>query len=282
MGKFIINFTPTGMIPTKEITPHVPIFPDEIIKEVLEAKKFGVSITHLHARDKEGNPTWEKEVYKEIIQGIRDADGFNNNSLIVGVSTSGRNWPDFERRSECLDIDGAAKPEMASLTLSSLNFQGSASINSPEMIQKLAAKMKQRGIKPELEVFDSGMINFAKYLQKKQLIKPPHYFNIILGNIANAQTGLLDAGYMLANLPENAYWSMGGIGTAQLNMNTTGLLNGGGIRIGLEDNIYFDHKRQKKATNLELLKRIKEIAEKAGFTPYYPAEVRKIIEMEIQ
>lgn len=280
MGKYIINFTPNGMIPTKEMTGHVPVDPEEIIKEVIDAKKYGVSIVHLHAREKDGKPSWKKEIYKEIIDGIRSEDGYSDDSLIICVSTSGRNWPDFERRSECLELEGDSKPDMASLTLSSLNFYGSESINSPEMIQKLASKMKEKGIKPELEAFDSGMVNYAKYLWKKGLIKPPFYFNILFGNIFNAQAGLIDAGNIVAQLPENAYWSFGGIGNEQLKMNVTGIVHGGGIRIGLEDNIYFDRERKKIASNAELLRRITQIAELSGFTPYSPGEARKLLGLE--
>ncbi|HKI87803.1 MAG TPA: 3-keto-5-aminohexanoate cleavage protein [Draconibacterium sp.] len=282
MGKFIINFTPNGMIPTKRMTPHVPIDVEEIVKEVLNARKFGVSIVHLHARDTEGKPTWKKEIYKEIIDRIRAVDGYTNDSLIICISTSGRNWSDFERRSECLDLEGTSKPDMGSLTLSSLNFPGSASVNSPEIIQKLALKMKVKGIKPELEVFDAGMINFAKYLHKKGMIEPPFYFNAILGNISNAQSGMLDAGYLVTQLPENSYWSFGGIGNAQLKMNTVGILNGGGIRIGLEDNIYFDNDREHLASNKDLLDRINEIASLLESAPYTPAEVREMLNMQVE
>ena len=118
MGKYIINFTPNGMIPTREMTRHVPVDPDEIIKEVLEARRYGVSIVHLHAREKDGKPSWKKEIYREIIEGIRREDGYTDESLIICVSTSGRNWPDFERRSACLELEGISKPDMASLTLS--------------------------------------------------------------------------------------------------------------------------------------------------------------------
>ena len=281
MGKYIINFTPNGMIPTKGMTPHIPVNPSEIINEVLEARKYGISIVHLHARNSAGEPAWNKEIYKEIIDGIRREDGYSNDSLIICVSTSGRNWPDFERRSECLELEGASKPDMASLTLSSLNFYGSASVNSPEMIQKLAAKMIEKGIKPELVTFDSGMVNYAKYLQKKGLLKPPFYFNIILGNIFNAQAGLIDTGNILAQLPENSYWSLGGIGAEQLKMNVTGILFGGGIRIGLEDNLHFDGDRKQLASNMDLLKRITEIAEKTGAQPYSTAEARQILGLTI-
>jgi len=281
MQKYIINFTPNGMIPTKETTPHVPVSPEEIIKEVLEARKFGISMVHLHARDKDGYPTWKKEVYKEIIDGIRKVDGYDNNSLIICVSASGRNWPDFERRSECLELKGDSKPDMASLTLSSLNFSNSASMNSPQMIQKLALKMKDNGIKPELEAFDSGMINYARYLIKKGLLEPPYYFNLIFGNMFSCQSELLDMGVLLSHLPEQSYWSFGGIGNMQLNTNLTGILNGGGIRIGLEDNIYFDSERKTLSTNLQLLERIRKITDLVEKKPYTPAEVRKLLNLEL-
>lgn len=282
MRKFIINFTPTGIIPTREITPHLPITADEIIKEVIEARKYGISIVHLHARDENGHPTWDKKIYKEIIDGIRSVDGYNNNSLIICVSTSGRNCPDFERRSECLELEGTSKPDMASLTLSSLNFSGSVSVNSPTMIQKLAARMLEKGIKPELEAFDSGMINYAKYLHNKGLITPPFYFNLLLGNISNSQAGLLDAGYMISQLPENTYWTLGGIGASQFKMNVTGINFGGGIRIGIEDNIYFDNQRNDLCTNMELLHRINKIAKLLEAAPYTPAETRILLGLEIE
>jgi uncharacterized protein (DUF849 family) len=277
----IINFTPTGMIPTKEMTPHVPVSPQEIIKDVLEARKYGVSIVHLHARDKDGVPTYSKEIYKEIIDGIRREDGYDNNSLILGVSTSGRNCPEFEKRSECLELAGKSKPDMASLTLSSLNFNQMASVNSPDMIQKLAQKMKERKIKPELEAFDVGMINYAHYLFKKKLLKPPFYFNLLLGNIACAQANILNLGVMLSELPENSIWSVAGIGDAQLKMNLNGIINGGGIRIGLEDNIWLTPERKSLATNLTLLKRIKDFCDLFEIKIATPSEVRERLDLNI-
>ncbi|WP_321343406.1 3-keto-5-aminohexanoate cleavage protein [uncultured Draconibacterium sp.] len=281
MKKYILNFTPNGMIPTKDQTKYVPVSPEEIVGDVLEAKKFGASIIHLHARDKDGSPTWKKSIYKEIIDGIRAADGYSNDSLIICVSTSGRNWPDFERRSECLELTGKSKPDMASLTLSSLNFSASASTNSPEMIQKLAQKMLQNNIKPELEAFDPGMINYARYLQTKGLIKPPFYFNLLFGNIANSQTTFLDQATMLANLPEDSFWSFGGIGINQLKMNISAILNGGGIRVGIEDNIYFDEDRKILASNSKLLERIQNISKLIEREPFSPGEVRKMLNLEL-
>jgi 3-oxoadipate:acetyl-CoA acetyltransferase len=274
MNKYIFNFTPTGMIPTKEMTPHVPIQPNEIVSQVLEAAEYGVNMVHLHARDKDdGKPSYKKEIYAEIINDIRK----KNKDLVLCVSTSGRNFSEFEKRSECLELSGKLKPDFGSLTLSSLNFNRQASINDPDMIQALAKKMLNNKIRPELEAFDLGMINYAKYLIKKDLIKPPYYFNLILGNIACAQADMLSLGLMIKELPENAIWSVGGIGNWQLKMNTMSIMEGGGIRVGLEDNIYFDEDRKHLATNLELIKRIGQIAKVLGKEPYSPKEAREIL-----
>ncbi len=276
-NKFILNFTPTGMIPTKKMTPHVPVTPDEIVEDVLQTANLGVTIVHLHARDPvTGEPTYEKKIYGEIIQGIRT----ENKDLILCVSTSGRIHNSFEKRSECLELDGESKPDFASLTLSSLNFNKQASINAPDMIKNLAKKMMDRGIRPELEVFDLGMINYAKYLIRKGLLDPPYYFNLILGNIACAQADMLHLGLMVNELPEESIWSVGGVGNSQFRMNVLSIVSGGGVRLGLEDNIWFDEERTRLATNYDLVKRIVSIAEIIGSRPYTPAEARDLLKLK--
>lgn len=274
---FILNFTPTGMLPTREMTQYVPITPPQIIEQVLEAAELGVNMIHLHARDPQtGLPTYKKEIYAEIISGIRK----KNEELVLCVSTSGRNFNEFEKRSEVLDLAGQLKPDFGSLTLSSLNFNNQASINSPQMIQNLAAKMLANRIRPELEAFDLGMINYARYLIKKDLIHPPYYFNLILGNIACAQANMLSLGLMVKELPDNALWSAGGVGNPQLSMNVMALLAGGGVRVGLEDNIWFDQDRTRLASNSDLVKRIMNIASDLGLRPYTPKEARKVLGLD--
>jgi len=158
--KVIINLCPTGMVPTKEQNPFLPVSPKEIINTALTCAKLGVSIIHLHPRDEDGNPTWRKEVFAEIISGIRE----KNDEIVINTTTSGRNWNEFEKRSECLELEGDLKPDMASLTVGSLNFINQESLNSPSMIERLANKMREKNIKPELEVFEPGMVHKAKYL----------------------------------------------------------------------------------------------------------------------
>ena len=275
--KLVINFTPTGMIPTKEMTPHVPITAAEIITDVLEAHKLGITMVHLHARDFEtGLPTYKSEIYAEIIAGIRKYAP----DLILCVSLSGRDFRKFEERAEPLELDGELKPDMGSLTLSSLNFNKQASLNEPEMIIALAGKMNERKIKHELEAFDSGMINYANYLIKRKLIAPPYYFNLILGNIACAQADILHAGVMIRDLPNQSLWSLGGVGNSQLSVNSVSISIGGGVRVGLEDNIWYDTNRTKLARNIDLLRRIHTIAEANERLIMSPKEMRQKLGLE--
>jgi len=274
----IINFTPTGMIPTKKMSPHVPVGVQEIVEDVLEAAEIGITMVHLHARDKQtGEPTYKAEVYGDIIAGIRKY----NHDLVITVSLSGRTFIDFEQRAEPLKLDGDVKPDMASLTLSSINFNREPSINSPDMIQSLAREMRLRDIMPELEAFDAGMINYAKYLESKGLLEPPHYFNLLLGNIACAQADLLHAGIMIRDLPPNSFWSLAGIGDSQLMMNSIAIAAGGGVRTGIEDNIWYDGKRTRLTRNADLINRIHRLAESNEREIMTPGELRGLLKLEI-
>ena len=273
----IINFTPTGMIPTKEMTHHVPIATSEIIEDVHEAFELGITMVHLHARDEStGEPTHRAEAYGRIIEGIRKY----SKDLVLCVSLSGRTFKEFKKRAEPLQIDGSLKPDMGSLTLSSVNFNREDSMNSPEMIQSLAKEMKRKGILSELEAFDAGMINYAKYLERKGLLEAPHYFNLLLGNIACAQADLLHLGVMIRDLPPHSFWSVAGIGKVQLMMNSIAIASGGGVRVGLEDNIWYDNNRTMLARNIDLVRRIHTLAKANERKVMSSSEFRSLLNLE--
>jgi uncharacterized protein (DUF849 family) len=255
-SKTIINLAPTGMIPTTAMSAAVPVTPAQIIDDVRRCVPLGVSMVHLHARDAAEAPTYSREVFARIISGIRDA----HPDLVVTVTTSGRTYQEFEQRAAALRLDGDLGPDMASLTLGSVNFNKTASISSPDMIMRLAQEMQDNGIKPELEVFDLGMVNYAHYLIKKDLIQPPYFFNIILGNIAAAQAKLHHLGLIVSELPDDSYFCVAGIGDAQLDMNTLGIVMGNGARVGLEDNLWYDKARTVPASNSSLVERVVGIA----------------------
>tara|TARA_B110001450_G_scaffold231182_1_gene232892 strand:- start:979 stop:1803 length:825 start_codon:yes stop_codon:yes gene_type:complete len=251
--KTIINFCPTGMIPTKSINKNTPISPSEIVEQTHEAFELGITSVHLHARLHNEKPTFEKDVYRKIIEGVRK----HCPKLIICCSTSGRDFPSFNQRSEVIELS----PDMCSLTLSSLNFIKSASINAPDMIQSLLEKMIRFGVNPELECFDLGMINYGKYLLKKMNITSPSYWNIIFGNIAGIQPTFSQIGAAISQVPEDHFISLGGIGEYQLMTNSLAITSGLGVRVGLEDNIWYDKNKQIKASNIMLLKRIHQLIE---------------------
>lgn len=266
-----VCLAPTGMMPTKATNPYVPIEPVEIVDEVLAAAELGITYVHLHARDSTGQPTQSPDIYAEIVDGIRRF----NTELVICLSLSGRLVADPAMRALPLQLDGALKPDMGSLTLSSLNFVTQASVNAPGTIEYLAKDMLAKGIKPELEVFDLGMVNYAKVLIRRGLITSPCYFNVLLGSIASAQMSALELGTITSVLPPDSMWSLAGIGDAQLRATAVAIAMGAGVRIGLEDCLWFDRKRSKPATNLALLKRTLQLLELHDRAPMPPAAFRK-------
>jgi uncharacterized protein (DUF849 family) len=261
----IINFTPTGTQTTRD-NSFAPLTVNEIIDSVHEANEIGISIVHLHARDEVtlGN-SYKKEVYQKIIEGIKK----HCPDLLICVSLTGRNFPELEKRAEVLQLH----PDMGSLTMSSLNFPSGASVNQPNMILSLIDEMDKYGVQPEIECFDSGMLNYTNYLISKNVLKAPYHINVILGNIYNGQCDLGTLSTIKTNLPTNSYACLGGIGSQQLKAATYGLLDFDGIRIGLEDNLYY--KDREKTTNIELLKRAHRIMNELDMTHYTATELKQ-------
>jgi 3-keto-5-aminohexanoate cleavage enzyme len=262
----IINFTPTGTQTTRD-NSYAPLIPNEIIESVHEANELGISIVHLHARDEITlENTYKKEVYQKIIEGVKKYCP----ELLICVSLTGRNFPELEKRSEVLQL----LPDMGSLTMSSLNFPSGTSVNQPNMILSLIDEMDKYGVQPEIECFDTGMLNYTNYLISKGKLKTPYHINFILGNIYNGQCDLSNLSSIKSNLPSNSYVCLGGIGNQQLKSNLYGLLDFDGIRIGLEDNLYF--KNKEKTTNIELLKRTHRIMNELDITHYKSNELREL------
>lgn len=267
--KLIIKLAPTGMIPTKEITPHVPVSPEEIARDTEKAYRLGASVVHIHARDRSGKPTYKREVFEEIVGKVRDRCP----DIIICATTSGRVHPRIEHRSEVLQLS----PEMASLTPGSLNFPQYASVNPPETIKTLSMQMQKYGVLPELEIFEPGFINTARYLARKGYLNPPLHFNLLLGSLGSIPAGMRDLVFLVDSLPEGSTWSATGIGRFQMQINTAAILMGGHVRVGLEDSIYADYPAKTLATNEMLVKRVVRIASDLGREIATPDEARAII-----
>ena len=269
--ELVINLAPTGMVPTAADSPHVPLTPSAVAADVRRCVDLGVAIVHLHPRDAAGIPTQDPAIAAEFIRAIRAVAP----DVIVGITTSGRLQPELADRAAVLDLAGADRPEIASLTLGSLNFPRQASVNAPATIRGLAERMAERGIVPEWELFDAGMLDFAAYLRAHGLLGDPVYANILLGSLGTLAATPFNLALMVERLPAGALWSGAGIGRYQFHVNRLAIAMGGGVRVGLEDNLWFDDARAELATNARLVERVVAMGRAMGREPASPAQIRE-------
>jgi 3-keto-5-aminohexanoate cleavage enzyme len=269
MDKLIITVATTGSLPKKKNNPHVPITPSEIIETGVRCESAGASIIHVHVRNLEDeSPSTDYRLFEEVYDGLK-----SRTNLIIQISTGGRAGMAYEQRCERLKL----KPEMASLTTGSVNFPNSVYINSPELIEKLAADMQKYGVKPEMEIFDVSMINNALALTNKNLAKPPLHFDFVLGLKGAIPATVENLVHLKNSIPPDSTWTTTGIGAAQLVMNTHAILMGGHTRVGLEDCIYY--RRGELATNERMVERIVRLSKEFGREVTTPDEARKILHL---
>lgn len=233
MNKTIITVAVCGSVPTKEMNPAVPYTPKEIADSAIDSYKAGATIAHIHVRDPEtGVPTSDISLFSEVVDRIR-----NSCDMIINLTTSGINLKGenvIEQRLEPVKL----LPEICSFDIGSMNFQHRPFINSPEWGRLAAKRMREYGIKPEIEVFDMGHIRQAKHWLKEGLIDDSPYFQLCMGagwGIEATPENLL---VMKNALPPGVVWSVLGVGRMQLPMITMAMLSGGHVRVGFEDNIY--------------------------------------------
>ena len=267
----IINACLTGSVLKRDSAPHVPISTTQIIDDALQAIEHGASMLHIHARSEDGRPDWRPETYAPIFEGIRK----HNRDVVLIATTSGREHGSFEKRAAVLDLDGPAKPDMASLMLGSLNFPNTASMSAPETIQQLAARMEERSILPELEVFDPGMLNYGFYLRRKGILPHDCYVNLLLGSLGSVPGRVLDLCNLVREIPSSWTWAAAGIGRYQLAMNTAAIVMGGHVRVGLEDSPYLDYADMQPASNAALVDRIVRLARELGRSVSSCAQTRQ-------
>jgi len=269
MAKLIITVAVTGSVPTKQQNPHLPITPDEIADTARRCRDAGASIIHVHARDQTGKPTLDPDVFAAIARAIRAQCP----DLIIQISTGGRAGADPQMRAAAVR---QLKPEMASLTTGSVNFPDRIYENSNEVIEFLARAQKESGTKPEMEIFDTGMIETAVALADKGLADRPLHFDFVLGLPGGTQPAtprqLL---HLVESIPCDSTWTVAGIGRHQLPMGVLGILLGGHVRVGLEDNLYYA--KGALASNATLVERIARIATELGREIASPNQAREIL-----
>ena len=268
--KVIITIAPTGNVPTKEMTPYVPVTPQEIADQVYACWQEGAALAHMHARNAQGLPTSDVEVYREILACLAakpDCD------IITQLSTGGRGGNSALDRGQMICLG----PEMASLSTGSSNFPAQGNINDPDTISHLNGEMVKYGVKPELEAFDTAMIPNAIYLARKGTLTPPLHFNLVLGVPGSLPATFKNLFFMYENLPEGCTWTITAIGRLQVELSAMALALGGHIRTGIEDNVYFDYEKRTHGTNVDFVRRIKSMILSMGYEVATPAEARVIL-----
>ncbi|MGI6365672.1 MAG: 3-keto-5-aminohexanoate cleavage protein [Bacillota bacterium] len=269
MDKLIITAALTGAETTKEANPALPVTPQEIIESACRSAEAGASIVHLHARNPDGSSTQAVEVYEEIITGIRE-----RSDVIVQVSTGGAVGMTSRERLQPVTL----KPDMATLSTGSVNFGDDLFVNTMEDIRIFAKTMVELGVKPEIEAFDTGMVQNALTLVREGILELPLHFDFVLG-VPGAMPGTPEAlMYMQSLLPPGCTWTVAGIGRAELPLGVMAIILGGHARVGLEDNIYYKRGQLTKG-NEELVARIARLAAELGREVATPAEARKILNL---
>jgi 3-keto-5-aminohexanoate cleavage enzyme len=267
MEKLIITAALTGAEVTREQQPALPITPEEIAIAAHECAMAGASIVHVHARNPDGSPTQDKEIYRQIIVEVA-----KRCDVIVQVSTGGAVGMTPQERLAPVTL----VPEMATLSMGTVNFGGDIFMNHPADMEVFANTMREYGVKPELEIFDSGMLATASRWLKKGLLTGPLHFDFVLG-IPGAMAGTPEAlMYLKSQLPEGSTWTVAGIGAAQLPLGTLAIVLGGHVRVGFEDNVYY-RKGELAISNAQMVARIARISHELDRSVATPAEARKIL-----
>ncbi|MCA5013947.1 3-keto-5-aminohexanoate cleavage protein [Enterococcus sp. S22(2020)] len=268
-NKVIITVATTGGYTTKEHNPNVPLTPVEIADEVYKCYQAGAAIAHIHVRDEAGNPTMDFEKFKETVELIR-----SKCDIVINITTSGgTGFNDDERMKPFVEL----LPEIASYDCGTMNWQHTTVFeNNPLFLEKLGKKMQEVNVKPEIEVFDPGMLYNALYYAKKGILKEPLHFQFVLGAPGGIAATVENLVYLKSLLPENATWSAFGIGKESTPILMTTLALGGHVRVGMEDNSYL-FKGQLAESNVDFVERSKTLIKELGKEPATPEEARTIL-----
>ncbi|MFV0465308.1 MAG: 3-keto-5-aminohexanoate cleavage protein [Lachnospiraceae bacterium] len=269
--KVLLTVACTGAWPKKENTPYVPLTPEEEAKEIIACCEAGASIAHIHVRDDDFNASMDYKKFEETVKIVRD-----NCDIVVNLTTSGGIGLSDEVRMAPFQ---GLHPEIASFDCGSMNWQNSCVFeNSPQFLEKLAVQMNEHQVKPEIEIFDAGMVYNALYLQKKGFLKGPLHFQFVLGAAGGMTATVENLLFLVGLLPEDATWGALGIGKGHLPIMYAALALGGHVRVGMEDNILYS-KGVLAKSNVEFVERTKRIVTEIGKTVATPDEARQILDL---
>jgi 3-keto-5-aminohexanoate cleavage enzyme len=274
-NKVMLTVATTGAWPSKKDTPHIPLQPKEIADEVYACWKAGASVAHIHVRDDEDKSSMDFNKFKETVELIRATDC----SIVINLTTSGQlGLADEDRMKHII----ALKPELASYDCGSMNWAHSTVFeNSPRFLEKLGTVMQENNIKPEIEIFDAGMVYNALYYLKKGFLKAPLHFQFVLG-VPGGMDATVENLLFLKNLiPAGSTWGALGVGRGHLPIMYATLATGGHVRVGMEDNIFYS-KGVLAESNMAFVERTKRIAAEINKKIATPDEARKILGLTAQ
>ena len=273
MEPLIITAAVTGSRTPREKCPHIPILPEEIAEAAVEAARAGASVVHIHVRDPEtGLGTQDEALYARVLERIEASDV----DPVLCLTTSGIPGKNLAYGARFIPL--RFRPELASFDAGSLNVGDGVFLNPPEFLEELARRMRDSGTKPELEIFDTGMIGNCLRLRDRGLIEPPLHFQFVLGAPGGAPATPKVLVHMVESIPEGSTWSSIGIGAGHIPIMLTTLALGGHVRVGLEDNIYY-HKGVLARSNAQLVERVVRLAGEIGRPVAGPDEARRILSL---
>jgi 3-keto-5-aminohexanoate cleavage enzyme len=250
----IVTVAPTGPLTTREQHPGVPLTPAEIGVAVAEAAEAGAAVAHVHARDEAGVPTADPDVYREIVREIEARC-----DIVIQASTGVGFTADCDQRLAIV-AEGELPVPMATLNPASMTFGQSVFDNPPEFVDALAKAMLERGIQPEMEVYDVGHVGICLDLVRRELVAAPLRFSFVMG-VRDGMPGdpaLLPT--VVRMLPGGAIWQAIGIGRAQLPLTFAAIALGGNVRVGLEDNVYWSRGRLADSNAQLVARAVHEVA----------------------
>jgi len=267
--KTIITVATTGAWPTKKDNPNVPLTPQEIANDVYECYKAGASVAHLHMRDEEGKGTMDKEKFKETVNLIKEKC-----DIIINLTTSGDlNATDETRQAHLKEL----KPDMASYDCGSMNWAHSTLfLNTPKFLEELGMTMQKYNVKPEIEIFDAGMIYNSLYYLKKGILKAPIHYQFVLGAAGGSTATLENLVYLKSIIPDGSTWSALGVGKGHMPILLGALAMGGHVRVGIEDNVMYT-KDELAKSNKQFVERTARIIKEFGNEIATPDEARVIL-----
>lgn len=269
-NKVILTVATTGAWPSKKDTPHIPLQPKEIAEDVYACWQAGASIAHIHVRDDDDKSSMDFDKFTEAVELIRATDC----DIVLNLTTSGQlGLADEDRMKHII----ALKPELASYDCGSMNWAHSTVFeNSPRFLEKLGMVMQENDIKPEIEIFDAGMVYNALYYLKKGILKAPLHFQFVLGAPGGMTATVENLMFLKTLIPEDSTWGALGIGRGHLPIMYTTFALGGHVRVGMEDNIYYS-KGVLAKSNVEFVERTKRIAAEIDTEIATPDEARAIL-----